>query len=1093
MGKSPITDAQRATIDRVTQRALDLPAEDRKAYVISECSGDDDVTKEVLVLLEAVDADADPFDGVELPQDAPSRAQPPETGFGSPSEGETQSPEVFGHLPAVGDRIGPYTIRQQIGWGGFGIVFLAQQSAPIRREVALKVIKPGMDTREVVTRFEAERQALAMMSHPGIANVLDAGTTDRGQPYFVMEYVKGNPITTFCDDERLDIGQRLDLFCAVCEAIQHAHTKGVIHRDIKPSNILAGRSDGADPTPFCKVIDFGIAKALHGHRLADSTVFTRLDQPVGTPNYMSPEQVRPARPAQIAVEGDPGSALAVDAVDTRTDVYSLGVVLYELLTGGTPFQLGEYLSDEDRRTIRLCDPPTFASRLSSQSDAQDAAASRRLDVASHKRALRRELEWITFKSLKKVPGERYESPAALARDVRRFLGREAVEAGPDSLWYIAKKTLRRRRGPAIAASLVLASLLLGFTGTTNAMLRAAADRDRFEQRTEELEQVIRYTDERLDRFSPENFGRMLGRQIQPELAARLKQQGELDGVAGPPSDDPVGNAEWLLSGVDLTGLSLDVLREGLFEPEVRHIREAFHDRPLIQAHLLQHFADRLRPLGLQGLAAKAQLDALTIRERNLRPDHPDTLWSLVGWAIIQAELGKLESAEELFERAYQGRRKEFGDDHPDTLTVQKNLGSIKLRRGDFDEAERCFRDVLENQRRVLGDTHPDVFITMISLVALHVQSDRAEEFEEESVDAFESSRDHLGDEHPSTQGLMQELAALYSRTGELDEAEFLLSRLLEIRVRQLGRDHPDTMVTRNNLAVLAYERRDFDAAADQFREMAESRRRLLGPTHPDTLLSFDNLAITLKRSGHHQEAVEILSSSLEVRRRELDPLHPDIIFTTFELADALWELGDQDASIVRHRQALAAAESADSHAQTALIAHNLGSVLQENGELDDAIDAYRRAVAATRSMPGETGPRHARTLNKLGEALMIGGRADEAADYLAEAAVIAITSSDELVDISITILLNHAETLITLGRLVDAESPALDANRVAAALGQHEQELESIRRLVRLYEALYETDGGAGYEKKAALWRSRLGIDEDADFGDVDDRGRTGQ
>jgi WD40 repeat protein/serine/threonine protein kinase len=421
----------------------------RREYVREACGGD----AARLALLEAMLGAADAPDSL----------------LDCPAGSEATLDQPVG--ARFGDVIGPYKLLEQIGEGGFGVVFMAEQTSPLRRKVALKLVKPGMDTHQVVARFEAERQALALMDHPNIAKVLDAGATELGRPYFVMELVRGIPITKFCDDKRLTARERLGLFISVCQAVQHAHQKGIIHRDLKPSNVLVTLHDGV---PVPKVIDFGVAKAL-GQQLTEKTLFTGFAQLVGTPLYMSPEQ------AELS---------GLDA-DTRTDIFSLGVLLYELLTGTTPLdkdRLKEVGYDELRRIIREEEPPRPSTRISTLgAEAETVCASRASEPRKLSALVRGELDWIVMKCLEKDRNRRYETVAALVADVRRFLNDEPVQACPPSAWYRFHKLARRNRRALVTASVLALAALLGvgalavstvLVWKANKDLRDSVDRER---------------------------------------------------------------------------------------------------------------------------------------------------------------------------------------------------------------------------------------------------------------------------------------------------------------------------------------------------------------------------------------------------------------------------------------------------------------------------------------------------------------------------------------------------------------------------------------------------------------------------------------
>jgi serine/threonine protein kinase len=398
-------------------------------------------------------------------------------------------PEMAGTVEEVpiqegpGTVIGPYKLMEQIGEGGMGLVFVAEQQHPVRRKVALKIIKPGMASRDVIARFEAERQALALMDHPNIARVFDAGTTASGRPYFVMELVKGIAIVEYCDQQQLTARERLELFLSVCQAVQHAHGKGIIHRDLKPSNILVAPHDGV---PVVKVIDFGVAKAI-GQQLSDKTIYTRFTQMIGTPLYMSPEQ------AEIN---------ALD-VDIRSDIYSLGVLLYELLTGTTPFDRQRFATaayDEIRRIIREEEPPKPSTRLSTLGEVLSAVSARRKTEPAKLSALvRGDLDWIVMKALEKERSRRYETASAFAADLRRFLNQEPIEARPPSAWYRFDKLARRNKMALTTAALVAGALFLGTAASTWQAVRATAAEQESRQNAEAAGNQKREADNAKDR------------------------------------------------------------------------------------------------------------------------------------------------------------------------------------------------------------------------------------------------------------------------------------------------------------------------------------------------------------------------------------------------------------------------------------------------------------------------------------------------------------------------------------------------------------------------------------------------------------------
>ncbi|MHC4948954.1 MAG: serine/threonine protein kinase, partial [Planctomycetota bacterium] len=526
-----------------------------------------------------------------------------------------------------GDRVGPYTIRDVLGEGGFAVVYRADQAEPVRRTVALKIIKLGMDTRQVIARFEAERQALAVMDHPNVARVLDAGATDTGRPYFVMELVAGDPITDYCDRHRLRTRERLDLFIQTCRAVQHAHQKGIIHRDIKPSNVLVTVRES---DPVVKVIDFGIAKATR-QQLTERTIFTEHGQFIGTPEYMSPEQAE---------------MRALD-IDTRTDIYSLGVLLYELLTATLPFDpeaLRAAGYAEIQRIIREQDPPRPSTKLSSLREATTTIAQRHAsDPKTLLRVLRGDLDWITMRCLEKDRTRRYESAGGLAADIRRHLDDEPVLAGPPSAGYRIGKFVRRHRGAVAAAGALVLVLALGVAGTTWGLLRAVANERVARTEAAKAQQIAAFTQEMLAGIDPATAGdldKTLMRMVLDEAAARI-------------GTDLADEPEVEASIRQTIGRSYVAIGEyDRAEPHLERSRElrrtVLGDEHRATLRAMNTLAGVHWRRGRYEDAAALQRETLEIQERVLGDEHPDTLASLSNLAGQYADLGRADEAEPLY-------------------------------------------------------------------------------------------------------------------------------------------------------------------------------------------------------------------------------------------------------------------------------------------------------------------------------------------------------------------------------------------------------------------------------------------------------------
>jgi eukaryotic-like serine/threonine-protein kinase len=659
------------------------------------------------------------------------------------------------HLADAGDRpgtvIGAYKLLEQIGEGGMGAVWMAEQTRPVRRRVALKIVKPGLDTAQVVARFEAERQALALMDHPHIARVLDAGATAAGRPYFVMELVRGLPITDYCDEATLGVRDRLALFVQVCRAVQHAHQKGVIHRDLKPSNVLVTVIDGR---PVPKVIDFGVAKATAG-TLTDRTLFTGFHQLVGTPLYMSPEQ------AELS---------GVD-VDTRTDVYALGVLLYELLTGTTPFDpaaLRRAAFDEVRRIIREEEPARPSRRLSTLAAERQTTVSeqRGMDGRRLDRLLRGELDWVVMRALEKDRNRRYESAGALAADVERYLADEPVAAGPPSAWYRARKYARRHRRLLVTAGIVAAALIGATAVSTWQAVEATAARRLADRRAENERQA------RQEAAQEATVSSAVNDFLQMDLL-RL-------------ADRQVQSEEGLVADPNLT------VRQALHRAAAK-IGQRFQDQPMVEAAIRATIGEAYMGVGDDRLGVAHLSRSLELYEANRPPDHPQVLQTIDRLADAYASLYRWPEAAALRERAVNVVTASLGPDHPDTLESLNKLGELYVGAGRYREGLPLLKRGMARRRASLGPDHP---LTQKATHALAQAYRRAGQWEKSMSLAeplLQKAKTTLGLAHETTMDLMSLVAMDYQNVGRLDEALALHEAVLEMTRNRYGREDDQTI------------------------------------------------------------------------------------------------------------------------------------------------------------------------------------------------------------------------------------------------------------------------------------------------------------
>jgi len=765
-------------------------------------------------------------------------------GFAASLAGEPGSARL-GAAPAPlgpdiepGDEIGPYRVVRAVGEGGMGSVYLAEQQRPIRRPVALKVIKLGMDTRQVVTRFESERQALALMDHPAIASVYDAGATDAGRPYFAMEFVDGEPITDYADRKALSIRERIDLLLEVAEAVQHAHQKGVIHRDLKPSNVLVGERDGA---PVVKVIDFGVAKAA-GARLTERTLETVQGQFLGTPAYMSPEQ----------------AAGRTEDVDTRTDVFALGVMLYELLVGAPPFDPETWKTGsvaELQKRIAELDPPRPTTRLSSLGPERvERAAKNRGEhaAAALRRALRGDLEWIALRAMERDRDRRYSSASELAADLRRYLADEPVLASPPGAMYRARKFVRRHRVGVAAATLVAIGAIIGVAGLTAGLVRA--------QRAE---------------------AQAVERQVEAERQAAIA--GEVNAFLNDmlAEANPRNNQQ----AIDLT------VRETLDQAAER-IDGRFDGEPEVEAALRKTIGWAYSNLGVYDKAEEHLTRAIDLRRAAGGLDDFETHEAMNAYGLMLVDMQRFDEAEAVFQEKLESQRRTEPFDEAEYAVTLNNLGLICLYTRRGEEAERYLEESLEIRRRLLTPPDENIAVTLHNLGgARYVQGD-IEGAIPMVHEAYQMRRETLPEDHPDLSQSLNSLAFMLDNADRADEAEPLFRDALALRRRIYGDRHPAVAQALNNLGAMLNRDGRPAEAEPVLADALDIWEQTLGPTHPAVRGCMGTRAAALQALGRGEEAEAVLEERVE-RTRAAEGAEPA------ELAAALAQLARARADLGR--------------------------------------------------------------------------------------------------------------------------------------------------------------------------------------------------
>ncbi len=892
----------------ILEAALELAPDERAAYVKAVCADDGALKEEVQSFISSYEEAGDFLENTPLLDDAIQLDDP--------------EPQML-----VGQRLGPYKLMGEIGRGGMGVVFLAlRDDDEYKKRVAIKLVKRGLNSDEVLHRFRHERQILASLDHPNIARLLDGGTSAEGLPYFVMEYIEGTPIDRYCDENRFSIRQRLHLFRKVCSAIQYAHQNLIVHRDLKPGNILVT----AEGEP--KLLDFGIAKLLNPELYAQTLLTTALSTRLMTPDYASPEQVRGRK------------------ITTASDIYSLGVMLYELLTGHRPYRFTDYRQEEIERVICQEPPekPSAAIKRIVEEEKPDGAPpttltpervseTREGQPEKLRKKLAGDLDNIVLMAIRKEPERRYSSVEQLSEDLRRHLEGLPVIARPDTFAYRTSKFIRRNK---IAVAVAVAFFVL----TVTAAILIIGQSIRAQRESAKAQQVSQFL---IELFNVSDPGQARGntitaREILDKGATRIER--EL-------ADQPAVQATLMHTiGQVYAKLGLYDAAQPLYEKSLAIRRDLYGETSAEYAESLSYLAMVYSAKSDYQQAESLDRRVLDIRRRVLGDEHFEVARSLNNLAYVLALRGERQAAEPLYRQAIAMHRKVKGNEHEDLASTLNNLAMLLDNTGQYDEAEALFQEALAMRRKLFGEDHPDVGVSLNNLAGLYRRKGDLAAAEQLYDDALAIARKSLGAEHPTVATLMNNLGVLLTSTDRKDEAERLHRESLALRRKHFGDESIDVALSLNNLGLLFYERQEYDEAEKLYRQALAIHRKQLGDQHLSVAIDLNNLGLLFNRKKEYAAAVETLRESLAVYRHATGEETLEVARGLSNLALALYEKGEYEEAQRLARQALEKRRRLlpATHADIALSLLSVGRMMSEQGNPIEAEPLIREGLEIRR-------------------------------------------------------------------------------------------------------------------------------------------------